>query len=151
MLNMFREVELESLYVPQTANGTNTTKTSSACDMRGYEGGLFVIYYGASLDTLGVAVAIEAALWECETEGGTYTLVADADVVSDVDDQDNAFGEINITGEDSQVYYLSYIGDVRYVKVVVTLTGIHTNGTPLCVLACKKLPRLMLTGGRVDP
>ena len=151
MKNMFRDIQAESLYVPQTASGTDTTKTSSACDMRGYDGGLFVIYYGASLDTLAAGVAMEAKLTECATEDGAYTDVADADVVSDIDDQDNAFGLINITGEDSNLYGLSYIGDENFVKVVITLTGAHTNGTPLCVFACKKLPRLMTSELKVDP
>lgn len=122
--------------------------TSSACDVEGYEGAAFPVIYGDSLDTLSSTVYWTAKLTECATESGTYTDVGTADVQIG---STNSFGLINAPTEDSEIYWLGYNGSKRYVKVVVTPTGIHTYGTPITIIALLGMPRSQSEDGRVNP
>ena len=54
-----------------------------------------------------------------DIQGGTPTQVVDA------------------TTEDETVYKFGYVGNKRYVKAVATPTGVHTNGTPIGIVAVR--------------
>jgi len=139
--NLFDDIEVVSLSIPANQSGTDTTVSSSAVDTQGIRGCQFLVYYGNSADTLGANVKLEAKLQSSATEGGTYADVADADVHGSTT---NAFALADAPTEDSELYALCYNGTTRWVKILLTLTGAHTNGTPLCMFAIKKKP---FTGG----
>ena len=79
MLNMYRNVEVQVLTVPATKTAT---VTSSACDVSGFQGALFIITVGVPGDTLSGTVKWDGKLQSCATETGTYSDVATADVES---------------------------------------------------------------------
>ena len=145
LTDIFELIKIQSLTVPATKTDT---VTSSVCDVSGYTGAAFYIHYGASGDTLSGTVYWTGKLQECATEDGTFTDVAASDVSGA---STNAFGLVNASGEDSAVYGLKYIGTLDYVKVVVTATGTHTNGTPIGVFAGLGMPRAKASDQEVNP
>lgn len=145
MENLFQFADIDLLTVPATKTGT---VTSSVCDTEGYRGVMFLAVYGASGDTLSSSVKIDGKLQSCATQGGTYADVATGDVLGSTA---NAFASIDAATEDEAVYALCYNGSNRYVKVVLTFTGTHTNGIPIAILAVKKLPRVVTTEQAVNP
>jgi len=124
------------------------TVTSDVCDTEGYQGASFHVIYGDSGDTLSSTLYWTAKLQSCATEGGTY-----ADVGTDgiLIASSNSFGLINAPTEDQGIYHIGYDGTDRYVKVVVTATGTHTNGTIITIIAELGMPRMMSEDGKVNP
>ncbi len=129
--DLFNRLLLEQLTDPDTAT---STVTSDACDLAGYEGATFAVSFGESGDTLSGSVYWSCKLTECDTSGGTYTDVADTDVIGNTS---NVFGVVNAAADDDNIYCLGYRGSKRYVKVVVTATGTHSSGTIIGIYAVK--------------
>jgi hypothetical protein len=147
--NFFNIAAIKKMEVPATKTGTVTS--TFPIDVRGYDGCGFIVFAGASGDTLSLTVKFQAKLTECATELGTFTDVADDDVESATDGQTNAFALIDASGEDSNLYMLSYMGSLNWVKVVVTFTGTHTYGIPLCIFAGLELPLAKATENIANP
>lgn len=148
MNNMFDIATLKKMEIPATKTDT---VTSDPVNISGYPGAGFYVFYGNSLDTLSATVSWEAALWECDTEGGTFTEVADADVESNLATATNAFALADAPADDSEIYGLSYKGSKDWVKVIVTKTGTHTYGTVLCVLCALEMPLSKTQEQKVNP
>lgn len=108
---------------------------SSSVDSQGFRSLMLVANIGESGDTLSSSVKIELEVEE-SSDNSTWTDVADADLIDAVSGtNDGTFALIDAPAEDDSVYKVGYIGDKRYVRVVVNLTGTHTNGTPVSVSA----------------
>jgi len=135
----------QSIRPPAVATSTVTT---SAVDVSGYRGSAFVVHCGASADTLSGSVYWTAKLQSSATELGTYADVADADVQIA---STNAFGLVNDPAEDDELYWIGYNGTDAWVKVVITATGTHTNGTPISVFVLFGLPDLGGSTAKVNP
>ena len=84
----------------------SATNTSSAIDLNGFESATVVINTGAIVSS----GDFTAKLTECETSGGTYTDVAAADLI----------GEFPASLEADSVVKVGYIGNMRYLKTVIT-------------------------------
>ena len=84
----------------------SATTTSAAIDLLGFESAAVIINTGAIVS----AGDFTAKLTECETSGGTYTDVAAADLV----------GTLPATLEAASIYKQGYIGNMRYLKAVIT-------------------------------
>lgn len=114
--------------VKTDANGT-------AVDMQGYDSVMFAAAVGASGDTLSGSVKIELELEESD-DNSTFTDVADDDILDAVEgSNDGCFAVIDDAAEDDAVYKVGYRGTKRYVRPVVNVTGTHTNGTPIGIIA----------------
>lgn len=131
--DVFNRTLIEQLTDPAVSSAS---VTSAACDLAGCEGVMFSVSFGESGDTLSGSVKWDCKLTECATSGGSYTDVAAADVIGNTTNQ---FGLVDAAADDDAVYSLGYKGSKRYVKVVVTKTGTHTNGTPISIYAVKDL------------
>jgi hypothetical protein len=127
---------------------TTVAFTSAACDVRGYEGAAFAVIYGDSGDTLSASVYLTAKITECDTESGVYTDVATADIQIGAT---NSFGKIDAPTEDQAIFWIGYGGSKGWVKVVVTPTGTHTNGTIVGIFAIIGMPRTQTADGNVNP
>jgi len=92
----------------------NTAQTGEVVDLQGYDACTFVIATGSIADA-DATFAVEVQ--ECDTSGGSYTAVADANLVGTEAlagfqfDSDNACRKIG------------YVGSKRYVKLVITPSG----------------------------
>jgi hypothetical protein len=58
-----------------------TTVLSSALDLQGFESALIAFHIGVFGDAASATVFFEAELQECDTTGGSYTAVADSDLL----------------------------------------------------------------------
>lgn len=121
------DIKLTQVVVPAVKT---TTTTSSAIDTAGYESLTVLFDMGNSGDTLSGTLYWTLSLTECDTSGGSYTAVADADIVGGT----NSY-VIDAPAEDSLAVKFGYIGNKRYVKGVATATGSHSSGTPIGIVA----------------
>lgn len=100
---------------------------------------------GVSLDTLSGSVYAELEVEESD-DGITYTDVADDDLSDSVTGTNTGtFGVIDDPAEDDQEYKTEYRGSKQYCRVVLNLTGTHTNGIPVGVMALIGSPQLAPT------
>lgn len=108
----------------------------TSIDLWDYPGEVtFAALIGESGDTLSGTVYIELEVEESD-DNSTFTDVADADLSNYVaGNNDGCFGVIDAAAEDDAVYTTQYTGSSRYVRAVVNVTGTHTNGTPIGVVA----------------
>lgn len=116
---------------------TITTDTNGVgIDLTGYSSFMVAVNVGASGDTLSGTVKIELELEE-SADDSTYTDVADSDLFNVVDGtNDGTFAVIEL-GDDQTVYLTGYRGSSQYVRLVVNVTGTHTNGTPISAVAIR--------------
>lgn len=102
-----------TLAVAAVSAGTTGATTGAYADMRGLEAWEAVVNV---TEATGLTSAI-LTLTECDTSGGTYTAVAADGVVGAAD------GDTSITLTDVGTAKLSYVGNKRYVKAVVTVVA----------------------------
>jgi len=93
----------------------------------------FVVNVGAAGDTFSESVKAELEIQESDDDI-TYTACVNADVAT-YDDvtvtgtNTGTFAVIDANAECGTCYKAAYIGDKKYARVKVNLTGTHTNGT----------------------
>lgn len=103
----------------------------SAIDLQGYDDVCLTVNVGVAGDTLSGSVK-----WEFEVQHGDQSTVlsacADTDLTKAVTGTNTGtFAVVDSLTEDETTYQTGYIGNKRYVRVVVNATGTHTNGTPI--------------------
>jgi hypothetical protein len=131
--NLYTDNKFTLCQVPATkTSDTNCT----AVDMQGYNECLFAVSVGNSGDTLDGSNYIELEVEE-STDNSSFTDVANADLIKYVTGTNTGtFAKVDDSAtEDQAVYFTSYRGTKRYVRVVLNFTGTHSSGTPISVLA----------------
>ena len=123
-----------------TATITADTNGTSV-DMQGYKSCAFYAVVGNSGDTLSSSVKIELEI-EDSPDDSTWTDAADADIRADgttavTGTNTGTFALIDAPAEDSTVFVGEYTGNERYVRPVINVTGTHTNGTPIGIIAVR--------------
>jgi hypothetical protein len=124
-----------SLLLP-AANLTADTNSSSV-DTRGFDSTMVVAHVGNSADVLSGSVFIELELEESDDDS-VWNDCADIDVLdvsSETTTNTGTFALIDAPAEDSRPFKAAYIGNKRYVRLVVNVTGTHTSGTPISAVA----------------
>lgn len=115
----------------------------SSVDMRGYNSVAFFALIGESGDTLSGSVYIELEVEE-SIDDSSFTDAPDEDVRGYVaGTNDGTFGLIDAAAEDDAVYSCQYTGGKRYVRPVINVTGTHTNGTPIGILAVRSKAQVL--------
>ena len=109
---------------------TAATTNSSGLDLQFDNGAMLVVNVGASGDTLSSTVKWTYIL-EDSPDNATFTAVTDSKRVTygTVDSSTGAFATVDDAAEDDAAYKIGYVGPERYVRVAVSRTGTHTNGT----------------------
>ncbi len=110
---------------------SSTTKTSTAIDLKGYNGAEVVFAIGQSGDTLSGSVYWTLKLQHSDDDS-TYTDAVAADLNSS-----SLTVTVNSSSLDRTAYSFGYQGTKRYLKAVATPTGTHTNGTPIGIIALR--------------
>ncbi len=109
----------------------------ASVDLLGYEKVTFLALIGESGDTLSGSVYVELEV-EDSADDSSFSDAADADLQTYVaGNNDGCFGVINAAAEDDAVYKTTYRGSERYVRPVINVTGTHTNGIPIGILAVR--------------
>lgn len=118
----------------------NADLNSTAVDMQGYESVTFLVAMGNSADTLSTTNKIELEVEESD-DNSAFTDCANADIVTAVTATNTGtFLLVDDPAEDSNVFKVGYIGNKRYVRVVVNFSGTHTTGTPMAIVAVQGNP-----------
>lgn len=113
MRDQMNELHIKRAISPVSV-ADNTAQTGEVVDLQGFDACTFVIATGSIADA-NATFAVEVQ--ECDTSGGVYTAVADANLVGTEAlagfqfDSDNACRKIG------------YVGSKRYVKLVITPSG----------------------------
>ena len=116
---------------------TTAEGTGVAVDLAGFEGALMAAHVGISGDTLSGSLKWTVQFQESDTTTpGDFADIAAADLIGGA----NAV-VIDAAAEDDVIIARSYIGSKRYVRVLFTQTGTHTNGTPIAAVVIKGKPR----------
>jgi len=129
------KLNIVTTVLPQNAIGT-TDLTGAAVDTQDSVGVALVAHVGLSGDTLSGSVKLEFEVQHSDASGSGFAACADADIDAAVTGTNTGtFALVDAAAEDELVYKCNYIGNKRYVKVIVNLTGTHTVGTPVSVVA----------------
>lgn len=115
-----------------------TDEDCSSVDLLGYNDGcIFSVEMGNSGDTLAAGLHTQLEVEE-SADDSSFTDVDDADLSDYVDGaNDGTFALINAPAEDSTVFTVQYKGSKRYARVVINVTGTHSNGAPYAVTAIR--------------
>lgn len=109
----------------------------ASVDMQGYRKVAFYALVGESGDTLGAGLYLELEL-EDSDDNSTFADCADADITNSVTGNNTGtFAKVDAAAEDDAVFMCEYLGNKRYVRPVVSITGTHTNGMPIGILALR--------------
>lgn len=109
----------------------------TAVDLLGYGGVTFLALVGESGDTLSGSVYIELEV-EDSADNSTFADAANAELSDYVTGTNTGtFAVIDAAAEDDAVYKTTYRGDKRYCRPVVNVTGTHSNGTPIGIVAIR--------------
>lgn len=113
------------------------SQVSVGADINGFESLTLDTIIGASLDTLSGSVFIELILEESDTLGSGYTPVTNNDHVllpsGETVDGNGRFLLIDNGTKDDILKSIGYVGNKRFARINIALTGTHTNGTPVSV------------------
>lgn len=102
---------------------------SAAIDSAGYETIMGVVYYGLNGDTLDANNFLSCKLQHAILGDGSDWVDIPAALI--VGSTANVFGVNNSAADDNALYSLGAKDFNRYVRIVVTLTGSMTYGTPI--------------------
>ena len=109
----------------------------ASVDLLGYEGCVFIGLIGESGDTLSGSVYAELEIEE-SVDDSTFTDVDDGDIVGEVaGTNDGCFAFVDAAAEDDAVFTVQYNGSSRYVRPVINVTGTHSNGIPIGIIAIR--------------
>ncbi len=114
---------------------TTASRVGAPIDRQGFESVEHIVALGMSGDTLSPSVALSLKLEESEDGSNWTAVVNDSDVLGSSVDGSGTFALVDDPSEDGQAFAIGYVGDARYCRVQVDVTGTHTNGTPVAALA----------------
>jgi hypothetical protein len=125
----------------------NSVKTAAATgvtiDLQGYNSVEFVANVGESGDTLSGSLYGQLVLQGAPDDGtgspGTFVAITDAkDVLGASIAAGGVWATIDAAAEDDAVFSIGYIGasgEYRFLRCNWAITGTHTNGTPVSIVA----------------
>lgn len=118
-------------------------KNFATCDLLGYGGCRIIVDLGNSGDTLSADLDIQLEV-EHSDDDSTWSDCADTDITDSVTGSNTGtFAHIDAPSEDSAIFSTEYIGGKRYVRLVLNVTGTHTNGTPISVMYARFRPTIV--------
>lgn len=119
--------------ISPTRVADNTAQTGQAVDGANFDSVTYVLAVGTLADA-DMTLAVEVQ--ECDTSGGSYTAVADADLIG------TEAGAALTFSDDNEQVKIGYIGKKRYTKLVVTPTG-NSGNADIAAIAILGHPRNM--------
>ena len=133
-MDILNNVNIAQIIDPVTVTAD---ANSSSIDLAEFGIASIVTLVGESGDTLSGSVKIELEVQD-SPDDSVWTACADTDITDAVTGTNTGtYAVIDAAAEDDAVFSTQYIGDKRYVRTVVNVTGTHTNGTPIGAVAMK--------------
>jgi len=113
--------------------GNNTSEgTGVGIDIAGYEGAAMLACLGDSGDTLSGSIYVTVAFQESDVQGSGFANIAAGALIGGANDV-----VIDAPAEDQIVVARGYMGGKRYLRILMTFTGTHTNGIPIAGVIIK--------------
>jgi hypothetical protein len=135
MISAYAGLKAVQALVPILGN-TTAEGTGVVVDRQGFQSALMIAEVGISGDTLSGSIYWTIAFQECDdTTPGNFTNIAAGDLDGGVNDH-----VINAAAEDPTTIVRGYKGSKRYLRILLTQTGTHTNGTPISGVIVLKNP-----------
>lgn len=126
MISTISGCKVVQTLVPILGN-TTAEGTGVAVDRQGFGDALMVAEVGISGDTLSGSIKWTISFQEsATTTAGDFTNIAAADLEGGLNNH-----VIDDATEDPTTIVRGYRGALRYLRVLFTQTGTHTNGTPI--------------------
>jgi hypothetical protein len=113
---------------------TTGARSGAPIDRQGFEAVEHIVLFGASGDTLSPTLKFEAKL-EASENGTDWSPVTEAKAVNGAVSASGVFATVDAAAKAQKEYRIGYVGNARYSRVKLALTGTHTNGTPVSALA----------------
>jgi len=134
MKDFENNIKFDSVIDPEVLTAD---KNSSSVDMTEYRDVGFIVSIGAPGDTFDSTVYAELEVQDSD-DNSTFAAVADAYITNSVTGTNTGtFAKVDADGECETKYLTQYRGPKQYVRVVINVTGTHTNGTPYSVVAMR--------------
>lgn len=126
---MNRNTAQENIKVEKVKDPTTPTASfdSSSVDASGYETAQAVVYYGTNGDTLDGSNYLTCKI-QHSVNDSDWVDIPDDNIVGSTA---NAFGVNNDAADDNALYTLGCKDFNKWLRIVVTLTGSMTYGTPI--------------------
>tara|TARA_R110000824_G_scaffold97450_2_gene232934 strand:- start:1464 stop:1925 length:462 start_codon:yes stop_codon:yes gene_type:complete len=128
-----------SLSVTQLLDPATTTATVTSATLdRNFTIGaaMLILTMGESGDTLSGSVYWSLSIQDSSDDSSWSNVTSSARVSFAAVDSSGIYATIDAAAEDDAAFPIGYTGPERYVRIVATKTGTHSNGTPIGVLAC---------------
>lgn len=135
MRDLANNVKAVQSITPVTATNSGD---GAGVDLKGFESATIVVSTGIEGDTLSNTKKIDFKLQESDDDT-TYTAVSSG-IIDASANADGIFLTLASNASTPQITVVGYVGGKRYVRVVGTLTGTHTNGTPISATVVKGHP-----------
>tara|TARA_R110000787_G_scaffold273374_1_gene381066 strand:- start:541 stop:1005 length:465 start_codon:yes stop_codon:yes gene_type:complete len=110
---------------------TSATVNTTGLDLNGANGAMINVLIGESGDTLSGSVYWDLILQDSADNSSWSAVTSNTDVSFADVDSSGIYATIDAASEDDASYPIGYNGAKRYVRVAITKTGTHTNGTPI--------------------
>lgn len=121
MQDLYHNLGVVQLLKTSTVTGSTN---SNLLDLKGFEGAMLIVTYGAGTFS---SASIVASLEESDsTSSSSFTEVDNAKVLG-------SFSAVDSTSNDECTQVVGYIGDKRYVRVKLTVSGTSIS-IPVTVL-----------------
>ncbi len=118
----------------------NADNTPAAFDIGKHDSCTILVEVGVGGITFSGVNKVEFKLTHCDTEGGTYTDVVQADVVGVTVAAGGIIRSLVAAHAAATVTELGYIGGKRFLKCLADFSGTHGAATPMSVLALRGRP-----------
>ena len=132
MFDLKNNIKLETSLAPilKTADVNGT-----GIDLKGFSSAALIVNAGAAGDTFSSTVKTNFQI-EHSDDDSTYTDVAQAGIVDGTIAAGGIFLKLDGTAGGNPdtaggVFRVEYVGNSRYIRVVLAKTGTHSNGTPI--------------------
>ena len=136
MKDLYNHIALDDSFENQTISAT---QTAVEIDLAGCNSVVFAIVFGAEGGTLSESLGWTVTMTHADDDGtgvaGDYANVAAKDVQG-VTPSSGVIITLDDAAEDSTVYKVGYVGDKRFVKLLLTEVG-TTTGIPVTILTIK--------------
>jgi len=139
MRDMYSQFYVEQSLEPLIR--TTGTANGATIDLRGFDSAMCVATVGTTGETLAAGTDIEFRVQE-SADDSTWTAVDDDDLVHKVTGRlgvEGTFALVDANSEDVAVYYTSYIGHKRYIRIVAVSTNC-ASGTSIGGIVIKGKP-----------
>jgi len=140
MRELHGNIKVTQMIDPIVGNNTAEGTPANGLNKQGFDSMELIALIGLSGDVLSGSVKIDVILEESDDDS-TYTAVTNADDVivyadgvATAPDASGIIATIDASTKDETKVRCGYVGNSQYVRLNLTFTGTHTNGTPIAML-----------------